>query len=90
MPKKVRMHRFSRKQFVSAGGQRRIFLSPGQASSMTNYLGFQMKSKFLTILALIILASAGAVTQASAKENTHARTQQCVGPAGFCTPYFGS
>jgi hypothetical protein len=50
-----------------------------------------MKSKLLTIIALALLASAGAVTQASAKEHKPMNTQQqCVGPAGFCTPYFGS
>lgn len=49
-----------------------------------------MKSKLLMIVALALLASAGAVTQASAKEHKSANTQQCVGPAGYCTPYFGS
>ncbi|EIF34618.1 hypothetical protein BCh11DRAFT_02424 [Burkholderia sp. Ch1-1] len=49
-----------------------------------------MKRKLSIILSLIVLASAGVVTQASAKEHVHASTQQCVGPAGFCTPYFGS
>ncbi|QQC66465.1 hypothetical protein [Paraburkholderia ginsengisoli] len=49
-----------------------------------------MKSKLLIALSLIVLASAGAVTQASAKESMHTKTQQCVGPAGYCTPYFGS
>ncbi|AIP37386.1 hypothetical protein DR64_6222 [Paraburkholderia xenovorans LB400] len=49
-----------------------------------------MKRKLSIILSLIVLASAGVVTQASAKEHVHTSTQQCVGPAGFCTPYFGS
>ncbi|CAD6557494.1 hypothetical protein [Paraburkholderia metrosideri] len=49
-----------------------------------------MKSKLITIIALAFLASAGVVTQASAKEHKPTHTQQCVGPAGFCTPYFGS
>jgi hypothetical protein len=49
-----------------------------------------MKSKLSIILSLIVLSSAGFATQASAKEHMHTNTQQCVGPAGFCTPYFGS
>jgi hypothetical protein len=51
-----------------------------------------MKRKLSIIFSLIVLASAGFATQASAKEHmhTHTHTQQCVGPAGFCTPYFGS
>ncbi|MFL9890041.1 hypothetical protein P0D71_00925 [Paraburkholderia sp. RL17-383-BIF-A] len=49
-----------------------------------------MKGKLAMILSLIVLASAGVVTQASAKEHVHTSTQQCVGPASFCTPYFGS
>ncbi|REG52272.1 hypothetical protein B0G80_8815 [Paraburkholderia sp. BL6669N2] len=49
-----------------------------------------MKSKLSIILSLIVLASAGFATQVSAKEHVHTNTQQCVGPAGFCTPYFGS
>jgi hypothetical protein len=76
--------------WVPAGGQRRDFYRFIQTPSLINYLGIQMKSKLLIALSLIVLASAGAVTQASAKESTHTKTQQCVGPAGFCTPYFGS
>lgn len=49
-----------------------------------------MKSKLLAIIALAFFASGGVVTQASAKEHKPMSTQQCVGPAGFCTPYFGS
>ena len=49
-----------------------------------------MKSRLLAIIAMALLASAGVVTQASAKEHKPVNTQQCVGPAGFCTPYFGS
>ncbi|NYH15689.1 hypothetical protein [Paraburkholderia bryophila] len=49
-----------------------------------------MKAKFFIVLALIFAASAGVMTQASAKEVAHTKTQQCVGPAGYCTPYFGS
>ena len=49
-----------------------------------------MKRKLSMVFSLILLASAGFVTQASAKEHAHTSTQQCVGPAGFCTPYFGS
>ncbi|RAS35520.1 hypothetical protein BX591_105239 [Paraburkholderia bryophila] len=49
-----------------------------------------MKNKFLIALALVVAASASVMTPASAKEVAHTKTQQCVGPAGYCTPYFGS
>jgi hypothetical protein len=49
-----------------------------------------MKSRLIAIIAMAFLASAGVVTQASAKEHKPANSQQCVGPAGFCIPYFGS
>lgn len=49
-----------------------------------------MKLKLLTFIAMALFASVGVATQASAKEHKPANTQQCVGPAGYCTPYFGS
>lgn len=49
-----------------------------------------MKRNLLLILSTIVLATAGSIAQASTHQKAHTQTQQCVGPAGFCTPYFGS
>jgi hypothetical protein len=53
-----------------------------------------MKRTLAIALSTLIFASVGTVTQASAHEKAHTQTQkhtqQCVGPVGFCTPYFGS
>jgi len=59
-----------------------------------------MNIRFTFFAAAFALSSVVSVTNASAQEKTRAEVRQelidahakddCVGPAGFCNPYFGS